>query len=256
MVDPLENLDKFVLPVVEPVRLPMMSFVVETRPGMMDRIRRITKWHRRWFSFTKEIVMSYQDPMIPGTEFVKCDPPELNMDWSTHYSHMCIRRLNSLCEDDFMLLWQWDGFVLNPGLWTNDFMKWDYLGSPIVSDFWYTKATELEAYGCLPEWKNPLKPGIPPVGNGGFTLRSKKFLEESAALSCQVSMMARWEDMYLCVERRKEMEAAGVQYGPLELAFRFSKDEDDRRAFSECFGFHDESNLEGAKCWLEKCWLR
>jgi hypothetical protein len=252
MVDPLERLDEFMLPVVDRVRLPVASLVIETRPKMMDRIRRIVQWQRHWFSFDEEIIVSSRDPGIPGMRWVDCGQPDRDdfQAWCSEIYHVA---MVDMFTAPFVMVWQWDGFMLNPKSWTHEFLRWDYVGAPLISQYWWERARLLEKE--KPGWKIPFRDGETMVGTGGFVLMSSRFLRAASALSKE-GVTRDVADFYCCVERRKEMEAAGVQYGLLELAFQFSKDEDDRRAFSECFGFHDESNLEGAKCWLEKCWLK
>ena len=54
-----------------------------------------------------------------------------------------------------MLIIQHDGFILNHKAWDNEFLNYDYIGAPV---YWMgNKLIE--------------------VGNGGFSLRSKKLLK-------------------------------------------------------------------------------
>jgi hypothetical protein len=249
MIDPLERLDEFVLPVVDRMRLPVSSLVVETRPEMIDRIRRVIRWHRYWLSFEEEIVVSDRDPGIPGTRFVDCGKPGKNAEaW---YSEMCYT-LADMCSAPFVLVWQWDGFVLNPKLWMNEFLRWDYIGKPIRSSVypWKDWIRLLRNTG----WEGSFREDEDIVGNGGFSLRSSRFLRASAAL--KDGKIRGTEDFYLSVEKRRDMEAAGVRYSPPELALNFVKGDRNESVFSGAFGFHGKDDLEGAKCWLEKCWLK
>lgn len=66
------------------------------------------------------------------------------------YSEFIIKQLNKHFDTEFVLLIQHDGYVLNGKSWREDFLNYDYIGSPWL----YT------------DGKN--------VGNGGFSLRSKK----------------------------------------------------------------------------------
>jgi hypothetical protein len=66
------------------------------------------------------------------------------------YSEFVIKRLNQYFDTEFVLLIQHDGYVLNGKSWLPEFLNCDYIGAPwLYSD-----------------GKN--------VGNGGFSLRSKK----------------------------------------------------------------------------------
>lgn len=68
------------------------------------------------------------------------------------YSRFCIKELNKYVSTDFALVFQYDGYILNPNAWKNEFLQYDYIG-----------ATWLYKDGSN-------------VGNGGFSLRSKKLL--------------------------------------------------------------------------------
>ena len=250
--DPLENLERFRLPSMAPVRLPMVSVVVETRPEMMGRVRSISEWHRRWFSFHREIVVSDRDPGIPGTTFVNCGrppPPEPKDGLLNWYSDMCVRWLAPLCDAPFMLVWQWDGFVTNPFALYPGFTEWDYVGAPMETCELFAKMEFLRRN--VSGWEAPGGPCV--VGNGGFSLRSRRFLEASAALPGK-GLSSGTEDFYLCVERRREMEAAGVRFAPVDVAYRFSR-ESDVAEHDECFGFHGHWFLGDVKKMLEARYL-
>jgi hypothetical protein len=256
MVDvfPLEHMGAFKIPPTKSIQLPVVSVVLETRPEMMDRIRAITEWHRKWFWFAREVVVSIRDPHIPGTSFIPCVAPPQGGLASLWYSDYCIRWMDRVCDSSFVLIWQWDGFIVNPEMWTNDFMNYDYVGAPIFSDYWHATVKWLEKN--KPGWRTPPNLEIPIVGNGGFSLRSKRFLSTTAAMPVNMdSFLIRNEDQYLCIEKREELEGKGLKFCPSSLAKRFSKDECDRRPIGECFGFHDVTNLQEAKTALESRYM-
>jgi hypothetical protein len=251
-VDPLERLDGLSRTKAEPVSLPVTSVVLETRPEMMGRIRRITEWHRRWFRFQREVVVSCQDPGIPGVFFVNCGTPPPVHVMSSWYSDMCVRWLSKVCDSPFVLVWQWDGFVLDPSAWTGDFMEWDYVGAPVWSTHWLMSAAKMNV--MVPKWENPLADcELPYVGNGGFSLRSRRFVEACSRLGDPVEpTMAMVEDMYLCIEKRRELEGQGLRFAPAELAGKFARlDEWDERGLDGCFGFHGVKLLGDVKALLE-----
>ena len=66
-----------------------------------------------------------------------------------------LNKLPRYIKNDYMLSIQDDGFILNPDNWTNEFLKYDYIGAPWPDLHWCKKNR---------------------VGNGGFVLYSKKFL--------------------------------------------------------------------------------
>lgn len=107
------------------------------------------------------------------------------------YSEFIVKKLDSLISTEHVLICQADGFGRNIEHWTDEFLEYDYIGA------------------CWPNHE---------VGNGGLSLRSKRFLGASAALQSPDLP----EDAYLCQYHRKELESQGIRFAPMELALRFS----------------------------------
>jgi hypothetical protein len=120
----------------------------------------------------------------------------------------------SLLETDFFLIVEWDGFVVNPDAWSNVFYDYDYIGAPLPN--------------C---WKNI-------CGNGGFTLRSKKFLTTQKEIG-KLFSRNRWcpEDIYLSFVKRKTFESAGCKYAPTDIAYKFATENGEYKKY-QSFGFH------------------
>ena len=154
-----------------------------------------------------------QDPEIPGVEFYRIKNFGIS-----DYSRFCLHNLYDNVDSDYCLIFQDDGFVLNPHLWDDEFLKYDYIGSP---------------------W--PLYIGWPEegrqVGNGGFSLRSKKLLEYSKSLT---SHSTENEDTYLLNSNRENLVKFGINIAPLDIARKFSVENplDDDHNLDTCFGFH------------------
>jgi hypothetical protein len=58
-----------------------------------------------------------------------------NIATKEQYSLFVIKELNKYIDTDFVLLIQYDGFIANPGSWTNTFQDYDYIGAKW---FWYS----------------------------------------------------------------------------------------------------------------------
>jgi hypothetical protein len=69
----------------------------------------------------------------------------------SQYSSFVIKKLNEYIDTDYVLINQWDGYIINFDKWSDQFFDYDYIGAP-----WWWKDDSL--YG----------------GNGGFSLRSKE----------------------------------------------------------------------------------
>lgn len=137
------------------------------------------------------------------------------------YSSFVVKQLNSYVDTPFALVIQYDGFILNPDAWRDDYLDYDYIGAP-----WRRE----EAYI---------------VGNGGFSLRSKRLLEllqEDRAIAAPGDLYPpnAPEDWYICVIIREYLEARGIRFAPVMLAKQFSLegDEVDGVTWASQFGFH------------------
>lgn len=163
---------------------------------------------------------------LPTDDLRKVEIPHI--DSIEKYSEFCIKDLHNYVDTDFVLLVQYDGFVLNPKSWDNDFLNYDYIGAPWAVGTWETNHFPKELYGQKV------------VGNGGFSLRSKKFLEISSQLVKRgIIKNYQPEDVALCVWYRKELENFGIKFPPIELAERFSfEGEVNRGQWINEFGFH------------------
>ncbi len=82
------------------------------------------------------------------------------------YSKFMLQDLYKFVDTKFCLVIQSDGFVINPNLWTNQFLEYDYIGAP-----W---PNEISVYNAS---INKIDLAKNRVGNGGFSLRSKRLLE-------------------------------------------------------------------------------
>ena len=132
------------------------------------------------------------------------------------YSRFMLRGLNQHLCCDFFLVVQWDGFVLHPECWTDEFLDYDYIGSVWTERF------------------NKHK-----VGNGGFSLRSRKLLHALTSPDIQVTHP---EDLSICDINRDLLEKVhGIRFAPPDIAARFAYEH--VRSDVLTFGFHGVFNL-------------
>jgi glycosyltransferase involved in cell wall biosynthesis len=113
------------------------------------------------------------------------------------YNLFCMKRFNEYVDTKFALIIQWDGYVLNYKGWNNDFFNYDYIG----------------ATWCYKDNLN--------VGNGGFSLRSKKLLQILATDETLTEYFP--EDHHICRTYRTYLENQyGIRFAPEETANKFS----------------------------------
>jgi len=116
----------------------------------------------------------------------------------------------------FVMIVQWDGYPVRPGNWTDAFFDYDYIGAP-----W-------------PQFAPPRA-----VGNGGFSLRSRRLLE--ACLDPRFAP-GHPEDVGICHRNRDLLEGVHrLRFAPVDLAARFSYERAGDAA--KAFGFHGLFNM-------------
>jgi hypothetical protein len=131
-----------------------------------------------------------------------------------------------LIQEDFALIVQADGHAINPHSWSNEFLLYDYVGSPFNLNL-------------IPHLEYA-------VGNGGFSLRSYKLCQ--ALKEMGVTASSRSEDILICWDFRRRLQTEfNIQYCPLDLAYQFSIDLNDNfkngqpldlEWIGKSFGFH------------------
>lgn len=125
------------------------------------------------------------------------------------YSKFVLLELPDIIKTKFVLIVQYDGYIVNPAAWTDDFMNYDYIGAP----WWFTHNNN--------------------VGNGGFSLRSKKMLE-----ACKKIQPYHPEDAMIRLFR-PGLEDEGIKFAPEELAAKFSWERNGKYTeYKGSFGFH------------------
>jgi Protein of unknown function (DUF5672) len=132
------------------------------------------------------------------------------------YSQFMLRGLAHHLHTSHLLVVQWDGFVRDAAQWDASFLRYDYIGAP---------------------WRDA--PAAKAVGNGGFSLRSRRLLQ--ALLDPRVRI-THPEDESICLVNRDLLESHfDVRIAPLEVAQRFSYERVEPPA--PTFGFHGLFNF-------------
>ena len=131
------------------------------------------------------------------------------------YSGFMLTQLHAHIETSHALCVQWDGYVLDPQRWDSGFLDYDYIGAP---------------------W--PHFPDGYRVGNGGFSLRSRRLL----AACAEMGLTGDLEDVAICRTHRAQLEKRfGLVFAPEEIALRFAWASTASRG--DEFGFHGAFNL-------------
>lgn len=152
-----------------------------------------------------------------------------------------VQQTNRYITGDFCLNIQHDSTIIDSSKWDNRFLNYDYIGAPWPMDI--IQASDMVAN------KLDRIPNV--VGNGGFSLRTRKFVEESSTLEWK----HKNEDLNICVFNYHNMVDAGIKFAPPQLAAKFSVEHPtlyktfyrDYLFSYHSFGFHGEFNTGGMK---------
>src|ERR1700739_1204301 len=113
------------------------------------------------------------------------------------YSEFLIKQGYKHVKASHCLIFQHDGIVHNWQAWDNSWLQYDYIGAP-----WH------------------YQDGMA-VGNGGFSLRSKRLMK-IVATDSHIQILHP-EDHHICRTYRPYLEQKhGIKFAPLEVAERFS----------------------------------
>lgn len=132
------------------------------------------------------------------------------------YSRFMLEELAGHVQSDHCLIVQWDGFVLDARQWKPEFLNFDYVGAP-----W-------PKFGAGQD-----------VGNGGFSLRSRRLLD-----SCRDPEFVRGaaEDVAICRVNRNFLERRfGLRFADRNVAEHFAFERN--VPANKTFGFHGIFNM-------------
>jgi hypothetical protein len=134
------------------------------------------------------------------------------------YSMFCMYCLQSYIETEYCLVVQDDGWVINGDNFTDEYYEYDYVGAP----------THMGILGDQAmfnfSWVHVKDPIV--VQNGGFSLRSRKFLQTLSKHGVVHKLYAQEpfvnEDVQISGLLRPQLESLGIRYAPLHIAKNFS----------------------------------
>jgi len=160
------------------------------------------------FPLANSVVFSDVEDGWDKSDFIKIEP--IN---SVHsYSEFLLKHAWKFVKTEFFIVLQYDGFVLNGGSFSKTFLEYDYIGAP-WPHFDFHK-----------------------VGNGGFSLRSKRLMQEAEPLLKQQDFLLP-EDVLICRKHRRQLEReSAIKFAPLSVAERFSQELSVNN--HPTFGFH------------------
>lgn len=142
------------------------------------------------------------------------------------YSWWIMKELAKYITTSHVLIFQHDGYVLNPSAWDDEWLQYDYIGAP-----WH--------------FGDPKHP----VGNGGFSLRSKKLMDIVAnhpdiypMNEAGVSFQKEEDHVIARIFGEMLTKQYGIKFAPIEVAEKFSIEaygvKPPGNKYNGQFGFH------------------
>jgi len=173
-------------------------WIQDTIDALMHNLKEIE------FAAVKFITHERPQNLPDCVEFCQCEPI-LSLE---DYSRFMIYELDRFIDTDHCLVIQRDGVVVYPGMWRDAFLEYDYIGAPWPED---------EAF-------RNREGRIIRVGNGGFSLRSKRLL--GIANKERIPFIARQqalhEDTFICALHRHVYEANDIRFADIDVAKYFA----------------------------------
>lgn len=153
-----------------------------------------------------------QEDVPSDVRLVECK----GIDSIESYSRFLLKDLGRHIHTSHALIVQWDGYVLDPSMWQDEFLQADYIGA------------------VWPQYDDGHR-----VGNGGFSLRSSRLLE---ALRSDDIAAEHPEDICIARTHRCLLEERwGIRFAEESLAHQFAFERS--RQTPSSFGFHGLSNM-------------
>lgn len=189
------------------------SFYVD----ISSRLKRIIPYMLKFFDFKEIVLIAPENLNIDGITYHMTEPLTHN-----DYQVWRLHHMGDYVNTDFGLLFQDDGFPLNPDMWRDEFFEYDYVGAPITKDMGIQYKEEM-------------------IGGGGFTLNSKRLLEFTKGI-VQPDEDGFYinEDTSIAFYHRDEIVSLGMKICPYTIAKHFSYQNpiDDEVSLYNTFGFH------------------
>jgi len=142
-----------------------------------------------------------------------------------------------------------DSFVVNADLWKEEFLEFDYIGAPWPNKIELNPNLKKgEEFAYNPNILEPVNENLilnmkeNCVGNGGFSLRSRKLLKTVAKINYDsLNFPLKNEDLIICHYLYKEMTDKGIRFASPKLAAQFAVEDVHHfngQNVNSFFGFH------------------
>lgn len=184
--------------------LPQVTLVAAASIRIPETVKAL-KYSMKRLRFAEVILFTDQKPdKLPSNIRWVEIPPMRSID---DYSRFMLFEAYQYIKTTHALIIQWDGYVVHPEKWNDQFLEYDYIGA-----LWPADLNFRDAKGRLCR-----------VGNGGASLRSRRLMEFPAVRGIPWEPGEN-EDVFLCCKERVNLEAQGFCFAETDIAARFSQE--------------------------------
>lgn len=189
------------------LQLPEVTLMAMTSVRVMETVKAM-KYSMKNIDFGDAVFISDRKPVYLPKNIRYSHTTRLNN--IDDFNYKMIYELTEHIHTDYVMVVHYDGFVVHPECWREEFLDYDYIGAPWPDphdDFTYR-----DIYGNLQR-----------VGNS-VGIRSKRLLDfpNEAKLPFEADHGYFHEDGFLCVKNRHLIEAAGMKIAPIDVAKYYS----------------------------------
>ena len=192
------------------LQLPQVTLVAMTSVNVYETVRAM-EYSMRGIDFGDAVLVTDKKPwFLPGNIRYSHTSKLDNID---KFNYKMVYELKDHIKTDFCLVVHADGFVIHPENWRDEFLQYDYIGSPWPlpqNDYAYRDS----------------RGNICRVGNS-VSLRSKRLLEYPSLHDLEwVKVYDGFynEDIFLCCYHKNKMEEAGLRWAELDMAVQFGRE--------------------------------
>ena len=191
------------------LQLPNVTLCAMTSVKVRETVKAI-EYSMRGIDFAEAVIITDEKPAFLPKEITYRHTSRLNT--IDDFNYKCVYELGDYIDTDYCMLVHYDGFIVHPELWRDEFLNYDYIGAPWPLPDEGDDTTYRDIYG-----------NICRVGNS-VGIRSKRLMEfpRKANVPWTPEKGLYNEDGFLCCRIRHLIEAEGMTIAPLEVAKYFS----------------------------------
>lgn len=194
------------------LQLPNVTLLAMTSVKVSETIKAM-EYSMRGIDFAEAVLVTHRKPwFLPkGIKYKHID----KLNDIDRFNYETVYHMGEYVDTEFALLVHYDGFVVHPEAWKDEFLNYDYIGSP-----W-----PLPKEGDITTYRD-VNGNICRVGNS-VSIRSKRLMEFPKKANIpwvgeELNGVTYYnEDGFICCKIRHLLEAEGMKIAPIEVAKYF-----------------------------------